>query len=47
MVRIEAQELLDAAPYDRNTVEVLQQALADAWASIALTTGPDLAQTPG
>jgi len=41
---MEAQELLDAAPYDRHTVKVLKQALADAWATIARTTRPDLVQ---
>jgi len=39
---MEARKRLDAAPYAPETVKVLQQALDDAWASIASTTALDL-----
>jgi hypothetical protein len=39
---MEARKLLDAAPHDPDTVKVLQQALDEAWASIASTTRPDM-----
>jgi len=42
--RMEAQELLDAAPYTPEIVKVLKQAFDDAWASIASTTTPDLVE---
>jgi len=41
---MEAQQLLDAAPYGPETVEVLKQALDEAWACIAFTIAPDLAE---
>jgi hypothetical protein len=39
---MEARKLLNAAPYDPETVEVLKLALDKAWASIASTTTPGL-----
>ena len=39
---MEARKLLHAAPYDLETVHVLQQALDEAWASIVSTTRPDM-----
>ena len=42
---MEALELLDAASMTAIFVKVLKQALADAWAAIAFTTRPDLAQS--
>ena len=41
---MEAQKLLDAAPYGPETLKVLKQALDEAWASIASTTDPDLVE---
>src|SRR5215467_3395537 len=42
--RMEAQELLDAAPYRPELVNVLKQAFDAAWARIATTTTPDLVE---
>ena len=39
---MEAQRLLEAAPYAPQTVEVLKQALDEAWACIAFGIAPDL-----
>jgi hypothetical protein len=41
---MEAQKLLDAAPYGPETLEALKQALDEAWASIAFTIAPDLVE---
>jgi hypothetical protein len=41
---MEAQKLLDAAPYGPEILKVLKQALDEAWASIASTTAPDLVE---
>lgn len=41
---MEAQKLLDAAPYGPETLKVLKQALDEAWASIASTTTPDMVE---
>ena len=38
---MEARKLLDAAPFDLETVKVLKQALDEAWARIAPSIGPD------
>jgi hypothetical protein len=38
---MEAQRLLDAAPFPPDIVKVLKQALEGAWASIAPTIAPD------
>src|SRR5262245_40605451 len=42
--RIEASEMLDGAPYGPEIVKVLKRALDEAWASIASTISPDLAE---
>lgn len=39
---MEAQQLLDRAPYGADTVEILKQALDEAWACVAFTIAPDL-----
>jgi hypothetical protein len=39
---MEARKLLDAAPYDSEILNLLKQALDEAWASIASTTRADL-----
>jgi len=38
---MEAQKLLEAAPFDPETVNVLKRAFEDAWASIGPTVAPD------
>ena len=38
---MEAQKLLDAAPYPPEIIKVLKQTLEEAWASISLTVAPD------
>jgi hypothetical protein len=38
---MQARKLLDAAPFEPETVEVLKQAFDAAWASIAPSLGPD------
>jgi len=38
---MEARKLLDAAPFEPDTVKVLKQALDEAWARIAPTIEPD------
>lgn len=38
---MQARKLLDAAPFEAETVKVLKQAFDAAWASIAPSIGPD------
>jgi len=38
---MKAQKLLEAAPFDRETVKVLKRAFDEAWASIGPAVAPD------